>query len=193
MSKKQVNTTKKPVKVENTLLNELIKKDTDQDLSIIDETTENDNIDSEEELNDDEEEEINDNEEEDEISSEADIKSVDKEICIYDNAPNEKNSDSEEDDVLVFDDENSQENMEFVEADRRKTPKKLFNYEKVRLLGDRTKQLTLGAKPMIKNTQNMDAKDIALLELSENLIPLILIRELPSGKKEKWYMHELQH
>lgn len=191
MSKKHVTTTKKQ-NSDNLSTSESNKKD-DLDLSAIEET-ETDPIDSEQELDDEEEEpeqELDD--EEDEITSELENKSVDKEICIYENAPNEKNSESEEDDGLIFDDEESQDEGEFVAPELRKTRNILYNYERVRLLGDRTKQLTLGAKPMIKNAQNLDAREIAELELVNSCIPLIIIRQLPSGKKEKWYVKELQH
>jgi DNA-directed RNA polymerase subunit K/omega len=65
-------------------------------------------------------------------------------------------------------------------------------YERVRLLGERAKQLSLGAKPMIKNVDNMNPKDIAKLELENKVIPLIIIRTLPNGVKEKWKVSELE-
>ena len=65
-------------------------------------------------------------------------------------------------------------------------------YERVRLLGERATQLSYGAKPMIKNVGNLDPKIIAKLELEAKLIPLIIIRTLPNGLKEKWRVSELE-
>ena len=166
----------------------------DLELSNADET-EIDNIDSEEEIDDEEEDQEQEqgDDSEDEISSDVEQKSVDKEVCIYENAKNEKDSESDDGDELIFDDDEDLPDGEFVDPENRKCRPILYNYERVRLLGDRTKQLTLGAKPMIKQSENLSAREIAELELKHNVMPLIIIRELPSGKKEKWHIHELQH
>ena len=64
-------------------------------------------------------------------------------------------------------------------------------YERVRLLGERAKQISLGAKPMVKNVDNLGPKEIARLELEQKVLPLIIIRTLPNGLKEKWRVNEL--
>jgi DNA-directed RNA polymerase subunit K/omega len=189
-------------KTSNTLSN---KDTTDQESTINDETSETD-INSEQsetdneddnldEQNDDEEEEDideDDGEGDAEISSDIETTNNDKELCIYDNVDN--NNDTEQEEVMIFDDDaNEEEPQEYVDPEDRITKNVLSNYERVRILGDRTKQLTLGAKAMIKNTKGLDAKEIALLELKFNVMPFIIIRTLPSGKKEKWYIRELLH
>ena len=68
----------------------------------------------------------------------------------------------------------------------------LFKYEKVRLLADRSRQLAEGAKPMIKNTAGLSHKEIALLELKNKLIPLILERPIPNAGSERWRLSELE-
>jgi DNA-directed RNA polymerase subunit K/omega len=68
----------------------------------------------------------------------------------------------------------------------------LFKYEKVRLLSDRSRQLAEGAKPMIKNTAGLGHKDIALLELKNKLIPLIIERPIPNAGSERWRLSELE-
>jgi len=93
---------------------------------------------------------------------------------------------------LIFDDDDIQ-NINQIETVQKITKPLLYNYERVRLLGDRTQQLTLGAKPMIKNIENLTPKQIAELEIENNVIPLIIERPLPNGKKERWYISELQH
>jgi DNA-directed RNA polymerase subunit K/omega len=62
----------------------------------------------------------------------------------------------------------------------------------VRVLGDRARQLSLGAKPMLNNVAGMDPKETAKMELAEKTMPLFVIRTLPNGKIEKWKISELQ-
>lgn len=84
------------------------------------------------------------------------------------------------------------ENEVFVPESQRITKPVMTKYERVRIIGDRTKQLSLGAKSMIKGVENMDPKEVAKLELKKKVMPLIIIRPLPSGKKEKWRVSELE-
>jgi DNA-directed RNA polymerase subunit K/omega len=65
-------------------------------------------------------------------------------------------------------------------------------YERVRILGERAKQLSLGAKALIKGAENLDPKVVARMELEKKIIPLIIIRTLPNGQKEKWKVSELE-
>jgi DNA-directed RNA polymerase subunit K/omega len=80
----------------------------------------------------------------------------------------------------------------YVPNNERVTKKILFNYERVRILGERARQLSLGAKPMLKNVENLDPKTVAKLELEHKVIPLIILRELPNGRIEKWKVSELK-
>ena len=68
----------------------------------------------------------------------------------------------------------------------------LTKYERVRILGDRSRQLAQGAKPMIKNTTGLSHKEIALLELKNKVIPLIIERPIPNVGVEKWKLSELE-
>jgi len=68
----------------------------------------------------------------------------------------------------------------------------LTKYEKVRILGDRSRQLAQGAKPMIKNTTGLSHKEVALLELKSRVIPLIIERPIPNVGVEKWKLSELE-
>jgi DNA-directed RNA polymerase subunit K/omega len=67
----------------------------------------------------------------------------------------------------------------------------LFKYEQVRLLSDRSRQLAEGAKPMIKNTTGLTHKEIALLELKNKIMPLIIERPIPNAGTERWHLSEL--
>jgi len=68
---------------------------------------------------------------------------------------------------------------------------RLTKYEMVRILGERTKQLTMGAKPLIKNYQGISYDKIAEEELKLNMIPYKIKRPLPNGKYEIWTLDEL--
>jgi len=67
----------------------------------------------------------------------------------------------------------------------------LFDYERIKLLSVRTKQLSSGAKSLIKDSIEMPAKLVAELEIQHNVIPLLIERPLPNGKSELWKISEL--
>ena len=93
----------------------------------------------------------------------------------------------------TFDDDNIKENEEqLLSKDERISPNRLTKYEMVRILGERTKQLTLGAKPLIKNYQSLNYDKIAEEELKLNMIPYKIKRNLPNKKYEIWTLDELQ-
>lgn len=77
--------------------------------------------------------------------------------------------------------------------DLHKTVPILTKYEKTRILGLRAKQLNNGAKPMIKiDTQVIDGYLIALKELEEKKIPVIIRRPIPGGASEYWHLKDLE-
>ena len=81
--------------------------------------------------------------------------------------------------------------VEYVKKEERQSSAKLTKYEMVRILGERTKQLTMGAKPMIKNYKNLPYDKISEEELKLNMIPFKIRRPLPNGKFELWTLDEL--
>jgi DNA-directed RNA polymerase subunit K/omega len=101
----------------------------------------------------------------------------------------------EDDDIELSEQDEFEEKPQYVIVPKqdRITKPILFKYERVRLIGTRTKQLSLGAKPMIKNVEHLTPKQIALLEIEKNIIPLIIERPLPNGKFERWHIKELEH
>jgi DNA-directed RNA polymerase I, II, and III subunit RPABC2 len=77
--------------------------------------------------------------------------------------------------------------------DLHKTIPMLTKYEKTRILGQRAKQINNGAKPFIPITPNMiDGYLIALKELEEKKIPVIIRRPLPNGASEYWHLKDLE-
>lgn len=98
--------------------------------------------------------------------------------------------DNEVDDLEIFGDEPTVEGD--VAPEDRITKAIMTKYERVRVLGDRRAQLTRGAKPMVKNTEGLTIREIADQEMKNGVIPFIIIRRLPSGRREMWKVSELK-
>ena len=75
--------------------------------------------------------------------------------------------------------------------DERSTRPVLTKYEKVRLIGTRTKQISDGSKIFIKSKSSKSAKEIAELELKHKVIPLKVKRYFHDGSFEIWSVKEL--
>jgi DNA-directed RNA polymerase subunit K/omega len=70
----------------------------------------------------------------------------------------------------------------------------LTKYEKTKILGVRTRQLNQGAEPFIKIPPTLiDSEIIADKELESKMLPFIIVRPLPSGKKEFWKLDDLEY
>jgi len=171
-------------------------KDIDEN---IEEDNEGDDIDEENEEDENEEDDNEDKEDEKEDNEDEEEEFDEEEGCVYKgvskkNKSNDLMLENKLDNINnYFGEEDTElEINKFVEKDKRITKPYLTKYERVRLLGDRARQLSLGAKPLIKNVDNLGPKEIAKLELEHKIMPLYVIRPLPNGFKEKWYLHELQ-
>ena len=69
----------------------------------------------------------------------------------------------------------------------------LTKYEKARVLGQRSKQIECGAKPLVKVPENViDGYIIAELELQQKRIPFIIKRPIPGGAFEYWNLKDLE-
>jgi DNA-directed RNA polymerase subunit K len=55
---------------------------------------------------------------------------------------------------------------------RDKMSVKLTRFEKARILGARSIQISMGAKPKVKIGDSIDPIDIAMLELEEGVLPI---------------------
>jgi DNA-directed RNA polymerase subunit K/omega len=74
-----------------------------------------------------------------------------------------------------------------------KTLSVLTKYEYSRILGERAKQLSIGAEPLVKLEDYIfDEYSIALLELKEKKIPFIIERPMPNGISEFWKLEDLE-
>jgi hypothetical protein len=157
-----------------------LKKDDDDELEL-----ETDKIDDVDDLEFNEEDTIDedDNELDIEINEDEDSKICDIQKVI-------------EDDNEYYDNDEEIEaqpdiNIVYIKKEERQSLAKLTKYEMVRILGERTKQLTMGAKPLIKNYKGLPYDKISEEELKLNMIPFKIRRPLPNGKYELWNLEEL--
>lgn len=79
-----------------------------------------------------------------------------------------------------------------IEPEKRMSRAKLTKYERVRILAARTKQLALGAPPLVKNIKGKSPMEIAVIELSFNMIPFKIRRPMPNNTYEIWKLSELE-
>ena len=159
-----------------------------------------DAIGNDEEIDDEDEDEKEEDTEEDEESEESEEEEEEYEDkdddCLYKFATHKSTLFEDDGDIdeanFFIDEENITTTRDvYISNDQRITKPVLTKYERVRILGERARQLSLGAKPMIKSVENIDPINIAHAELKMKVIPLIIIRTLPTGEKEKWKLNEL--
>tara|TARA_S200000501_G_scaffold249001_1_gene233251 strand:- start:849 stop:1376 length:528 start_codon:yes stop_codon:yes gene_type:complete len=119
---------------------------------------------------------------------------------LLDESISEMSSDEENDDkeCIYYEKDNFFENKKilnkdniYVTDDDRITRPILTKYEYVRILTDRIKQLTLGAKPLLGNINNLSDKEIAIEEIKHKVCPFKIERPLPNGQKEVFKLSEL--
>lgn len=154
-----------------------IKVESDDEVSEVIDETEDNLIDDEEEENEEFDDDIEDNDDQYQNDNECIIEKI---LDDDDNANNFENSeiDNEKEEMLLT-------NNERISSNR------LSKYEMVRILGERTKQLTMGAKPLLKNYESLTYSKIAEEELKLNMTPFKIKRNLPNGKYEIWELSEL--
>jgi DNA-directed RNA polymerase I, II, and III subunit RPABC2 len=68
----------------------------------------------------------------------------------------------------------------------------LTKFEKARILGTRALQISYNAPLMIDPGNEMDPIKIAQMELDQNKLPFIVVRNLPDGKTEYWKIDQLE-
>ena len=71
------------------------------------------------------------------------------------------------------------------------TTRYLTKYEKARVLGTRALQISMNAPVMVDLNGETDPLKIAMKELRERKIPIIIRRFLPDGSHEDWSIDEL--
>ena len=154
-----------------------------------DEESDDDKLDDNKEIdNEDKDEEISD-ESEDETEGGDDK-------CLYDAVIKKKKNIDIDDDDLVIEDIGEEDNVNikkvYIDKEDYISKKILSKYERVRILGIRTKNLSAGAKPMIKNIQGLTFREIAKLELKNKKMPFLIERQFADGTVEVWDVADLE-
>ena len=67
----------------------------------------------------------------------------------------------------------------------------MTKYERARILGTRALQISLNAPVLVDIEGETDPLQIAMKELSQRKIPLVIRRYLPDGSYEDWGCDEL--
>ncbi|RPA87006.1 subunit common to RNA polymerase I [Ascobolus immersus RN42] len=75
--------------------------------------------------------------------------------------------------------------------DQRTTTPYMTKYERARLLGTRALQISMNAPVLVDLEGETDPLQIALKELAQKKIPLVVRRYLPDGHYEDWTCEEL--
>lgn len=86
--------------------------------------------------------------------------------------------------------EKSVKDKKIPEAERNTTPY-MTKYERARILGTRALQISMNAPVLVDLEGETDPLQIAIKELREKKIPLIVRRYLPDGYYEDWTCEEL--
>jgi DNA-directed RNA polymerase subunit K/omega len=164
------------------------KEDSEDDDEIDNINTEMIDDDEINDTEDNEDEDIEDEDEDDDENDKKKIIDVENNTCLID--------DIIDDDNEFFDNNESvevpsEQGNEYLSKENRISINRLTKYEMVRILGERTKQLTMGAKPLVKNYQHLSYEKIAEEEFIRNIIPFKIKRPLPNGKYEIWTLDEL--
>ncbi|KAI9839119.1 MAG: hypothetical protein M1819_003112 [Sarea resinae] len=82
-------------------------------------------------------------------------------------------------------------NEKKIPDDKRTTTPYMTKYERARLLGTRALQISMNAPVLVDLEGETDPLQIAIKELREKKIPLVVRRYLPDGWYEDWTCEEL--
>lgn len=78
-----------------------------------------------------------------------------------------------------------------IPRDKRTTTPYMTKYERARILGTRALQISMNAPVFVDLEGETDPLKIAMKELAEKKIPLVIRRYLPDGSFEDWTVEEL--
>lgn len=159
------------------------KDDSDDEYEVEDDVEEQveDELDEDEEEESDEEDEEEEDEENDGIQADENTQG-----CGVDELFDAIDGEGEETEVSM------EQSAEYVNKENRVSNNRMTKYEMVRILGERIKQLNMGAKPLIKNHSGLSYDTIAEEEFKKNMIPFKIKRPLPNGMFEIWSLDELK-
>lgn len=93
--------------------------------------------------------------------------------------------------IAVNEGGHSRVNAKPIEKADRITTRYMTKYERARVLGTRALQISMNAPVMVDIAGETDPLKIAMKELRERKIPMIIRRYLPDGSYEDWAIDEL--
>ena len=148
---------------------------------------------NETEINEDNEEEINED-------SETEIETEINEEGINEEGINEgikEDIDEEVNEEDINEEINPGDNKKvIVSKENRISDGFISEYEYVRVLSIRSKQIMLGGKIMLNNGEELrkrlSPREIAEMEIKGKCCPLIIVREMCNGTIERWSVNELE-
>jgi DNA-directed RNA polymerase subunit K/omega len=129
--------------------------------------------------------------EEEAVKEKEKIDEIEEGACIHDIAEEKINSNTLIEIIKNEESYNSSNNSNFVPKDDRIGSPYLTSFEITRILGERTTQITFGAKPLLKNYKNLSPYEISKEELRNKTIPIKIIRKRPNGLRELWEISEM--
>lgn len=103
----------------------------------------------------------------------------------------QQNLQDERMEILNEDDLNGGQTGMKVDRSKRITTPYMTKYERARVLGTRALQIAMCAPLMVEPDGETDPLQIAIRELKEKKIPMIIRRYLPDGSYEDWSIDEL--
>ncbi|KAE8896186.1 hypothetical protein PF005_g1590 [Phytophthora fragariae] len=101
------------------------------------------------------------------------------------------------DDVYEGDDTGNEEKLQMLDESHKQpnahriTTRYMTKYERARVLGTRALQISMNAPVMVDIEGETDPLKIAMKELRERKIPIIIRRYLPDNSFEDWSIDEL--
>ena len=93
--------------------------------------------------------------------------------------------------VELLDNEGWSATSAAIDKAKRITTRYMTKYERARVLGTRALQISMNAPVMVDTGNETDPLKIAMKELRERKIPMIIRRYLPDNSYEDWNLDEL--
>ena len=94
--------------------------------------------------------------------------------------------------VDLVEDTNIDNTPREVPRQERMTDPQMTHYEKIRILGIRAKQISMGSKVMVKYNNSISPVELAKFEILHKTSPLLIKRTLPDGSYEIWKMSDFE-
>ena len=115
----------------------------------------------------------------------------DQDLDADQNTQTDKQQFQGDDRIDLLNEDDLQQSSMRTDPSKRITTPYMTKYERARLLGTRALQIAMCAPLMVEPDGETDPLQIAMKELKEKKIPMIIRRYLPDGSYEDWSVDEL--